>query len=389
MSDANRVGLAYVVESTFGDTPSGPPTLQDLRFVSESLAQITGTVSSNEIRSDRQVTDLIRTGLSAGGDINFELSYGAYDEFLEAALLSAVWTADVNFTPATTVDAASGDNSFNDSASGFSFTANEWIFVSGFVDPANNGWFKLTSATTAKLVVTGGTLVTEAVGPTIDIDQAEKIKAGTTFRSFVIERVYADLSSEFSVFNGMAIDTFSLAIASDQIITGSFGFIGKAAVSPSPSATAGTGSNTAAGTNSVMNGIDDVSVVLEGQSSYPITAFSMSLNNNLRARLQVATLGAISIGVGTIDLTGSIQAYFDSPAVMDKYLANTASSLAIGFLDSAGNRYVIDMPQVKFTSGQRVAGGINTDVIADLNFTAYRHAASDTTLSIHRLATGV
>lgn len=386
MSDANRVGLAYIEETVFGVTPSGPPTLQDLRFVSESLAQITGTVASNEIRSDRQVTDLIRTGLNAGGDINFEMSYGTFDDFLEAALLSAAWTSPVSFGAVTTVDAASADNSFNDSGAGFAFTAFEWIYVTGFSDPANNGWFKIITQTASKLVVSGGTLVTEAVGPSIDIDQGASIKAGTTFRSFAIERVYADLSTTFAILNGMAINTLNLAIAADQIITGSFGFIGK--TEASASATAGDGSNTATTTADVMNGVDNVNAVLEGQVDYPITAFNMALNNNLRERLQVATLGPISIGSGTITITGTIQAYFTTVAAMDKYLGDTATSLAIALRDGAGNNYVIDMPRVKFSRGQRVAGGINTDVIADLDFTAYRGVTDTQSLRIVRSAAG-
>ena len=58
---------------------------------------------------------------------------------------------------------------------------------------------------------------------------------------------------------------------------------------------------------------------------------------------------------------------------MDKYLNQTATSLAVTLIISDA-AYVIEFPSVKFNSGQRVAGGENTDIIADLSWTALKHA---------------
>jgi len=76
--------------------------------------------------------------------------------------------AIVSVGPIATVSAANADNSFNDSASGFgSFIAGQWIKVSGFINDANNSYFKIASVTASKIVVSGGTLVTEVAGPSI------------------------------------------------------------------------------------------------------------------------------------------------------------------------------------------------------------------------------
>ena len=48
---------------------------------------------SNEIRADRNVTDLIRRA-KRGGPINFELSYGTFDAFLESVMFGA-WATNV------------------------------------------------------------------------------------------------------------------------------------------------------------------------------------------------------------------------------------------------------------------------------------------------------
>ena len=65
MSDTNRVAIRIVEESTFGTTPSSP-AFQELRVTSGNVGYTPTTVTSNEMRSDRQVTDLILVGAEAG-----------------------------------------------------------------------------------------------------------------------------------------------------------------------------------------------------------------------------------------------------------------------------------------------------------------------------------
>ena len=79
MADTNRVQLKYIEETTWGTTP-GTPTMTEIRMTSESLSYNIANIVSNEIRSDRQTTDLIQTGAEAAGGFNGELSYGSYDD---------------------------------------------------------------------------------------------------------------------------------------------------------------------------------------------------------------------------------------------------------------------------------------------------------------------
>lgn len=89
---SNRTELRYVAEATFGTTPASP-TLKYLRFKGESLNPNFETVRSEEIRADRNDVDLIKVGSKAAGNIEFELSYGSYDDFLEA-LMCSTWVVD-------------------------------------------------------------------------------------------------------------------------------------------------------------------------------------------------------------------------------------------------------------------------------------------------------
>lgn len=91
MSSANRVALRYVKENTFNVTPA-TPNLKQLRYTSESLNKAISNIVSTEIRPDRTQADLVTVDANAAGDINFELSYGTFDDFIAAALCST-WSA--------------------------------------------------------------------------------------------------------------------------------------------------------------------------------------------------------------------------------------------------------------------------------------------------------
>lgn len=396
MSDANRVGLAYVVESTYGVTPSGPPTLKNLRWVNESLKQRTGSVTSQEVRADRQVSDLVRTELSAGGDISVELSYGAYDELFEYALESdATWTTAVDFTVnSATINitiAASGSNFTLTRASGSWITdglsattsPGKWMRFSAMTLAANNGYAKVVSVTATVLTVSSLAMsaTTQSSG-TVSFRQMAEIKNGVLLKSLAIEKSFQDLSNTFSILNGMCIDTLALDASIGSILKGTIGFLGKKEASAT--ATAGTGTNTAAPTNAVMNTIDNITGIFQGGAAFAITKLTLELKNNLRARQQIGTLGAISIGTGTVAVTGSIEAYFTSQAQLDLYRNWTKTSLAVKLIDSASNAYVIDMPEVILSDGEAVGGGINTDVMAKFTFTAFMDPTELTTLRIAR-----
>ena len=150
---------ALVVEETIG-ADEGPTAAMSIltayksvRFVSEGLEQTTDSVESQELRGDRQVPVTKRTDVSAAGPVNVELSYGTFDDFIEAAL-QGTWSTIVTNTAAT-YTAAIHDNRIIDSGDGIvsdGYLANQWVKISNFTLTANNGIAKIGS------IVTAGTL---------------------------------------------------------------------------------------------------------------------------------------------------------------------------------------------------------------------------------------
>lgn len=94
MSEANRVSIKYVAEVTPGTTPTNSINWKYARFLSQNFNATPKTVVSNEIRSDRMVSDLIVVGQENRGDIGVELSAASYDDWLEAAM-GGTWSTNV------------------------------------------------------------------------------------------------------------------------------------------------------------------------------------------------------------------------------------------------------------------------------------------------------
>jgi hypothetical protein len=387
---ADRVELAYVAESVWGTTPTSP-TLQNLRFTSESLHAETSAEDSKEIRPDRNVSDAIRLNQNASGDIGFEFSYSTYDELLKAALFASAWSSAVtDISSDTGIQAINASNEFRGDDGDFAnYTAGEWVLVSGFTETANNGLFKIESVSSSDpgtadndgIVVSGGTLTDEAAGDSVTITQGSSITNGTTAHSYSFQKKFSDIS-KYAVYTGMQVNSLSLTVAAAAIITGSFSLLGSNETR-SDSAISGA-SNTTATTTPVMNAVDHVTSLLESQSSFEAMQVTIELNNNLRARNIIGLLGAESIGEGICNVTGSIQAYFEDNTLLTKFSDWTSTSIAFLIQDGDNNRYIIDMPTVKLTSGQTVAGGQSSDVMQELNYSAILDSTEQITLRIVR-----
>ena len=93
MADSLRHALGFIAESVYGTTPA-TPAFQLLRNTGCTLAITKDGVLSEEAHSDRQIRELRHGNRQCGGEISGELSYGTYDDLLQA-VLGGTWTSDV------------------------------------------------------------------------------------------------------------------------------------------------------------------------------------------------------------------------------------------------------------------------------------------------------
>ena len=368
MSSSNRIDLAALKEATYGTTPSTGDG-QPIRITSESLAYGIDYASSEEIRSDRARARGVRTAARATGDINFEMSYGQLDDLLLAIAGQTDWPSHtISGVIYSTVAGAAGVQHYLRSGGSFitdGFIAGQWIEVAGFTLAANNGFARVTAVEALKLLVEGPTLTAEAAGDTVSIKGQAIGGNGTTLTSFSIEKSFLDVTQHL-LFRGMVPGSLSLTVATGAIVTGTMGFLGREVVAAAASAMA-RGIRT---TGRVMNAVEGAAFRVAAAVEDSMTSLELNLNANPREVLEIGRLGAREISLGSIAVTGTMEQYFRTRDLYDDLIAATARNLSIHLDDEDGGWYILDLPQVDFTSGSVVAEGLDTDVLARLEWEA-------------------
>lgn len=383
LAQANLVKIKYVAEATPGVTPATAMKL--LNTTGFDLKGDVTTTTSTTIDPSRMTSELVRTAAASQGTVNNEARFGEMDDFVAAALGGA-WSTPVSMS-AITISAANSDNSFNDSASGFS-TANllpgHWIRVGGFVTAANNGLFRVVSVTAAKVVVSGGTLVDEAAGPTVTV-KGSSVRNGVLKPTFSIEQEYSDVA-QFSISRGCVVNTLNLAATSQAIVTANFAVMGRD--TEWGATTFGTGSDIAANTNQIMSAAANVGNVFTDGAVDPNVFFksiTLDTTNNSRNLDAIGSLYPVEINHGQFGATIATQSYFYDRTLLDKYLNGTPVSLSWSFTDDAGNTFVIDAPYCKFSAGGQSGIALSSDVMIDLTATALKSPSLGYMLQVSRI----
>ena len=372
-SDTNRVALSFVEEVTFGTSPTTAQT--SMRYSSESLAGTQGTAQSAEIRSDRQIVDIIKTSGGSAGDINAELHLGgSINTLLKSALQTSGATSE-DATSSLTLDVTSGTGTYDSGATSITsgWAVGEWVKISGCTNAANNGLFKI-----ASIVDNFETSVAGAC----TIAQGAYWDNETTQVSYTIEKDFEDLTNTLAILTGQVIDGFNLSVPQEGVVTCGFTFMGKSMASAT--ATVDASGHVADTTGSILSSLD-VSRFTYNRKEIPLIAFNLSMVNNSRGRKNIGDESNVSVGAGACVATGSFQAYFDDDSIITDiaahYEAGTSASLAIGFTKSSAD-LLIALSAVRLTSATRVAGGQNQDVIMEVGFECFRDATLDNTIRI-------
>lgn len=309
MADGSRHSLRYVAEATPGTTPA-TPAFKPIRHTGTTLALSKEALQSEEIRDDRQIADFRHGARQTGGDISFELSYGSFDDLLEA-VLCGTWTAD-----------------------------------------------------------------TPSVG-------TDELKAGTTRRSFTLERYFADIQSAdkpYHRFTGIEFNTLALAINANAMVTGTLGVLGK---DFSTATAIIAGATYAAPTTT--SPLDSFTGTLNeaGAPIAVITEIQLNLENGLDPRFVVGSKTSIRPSIARSNVSGTITAYFENSLLLDKFVNETESSIEFELPDGAGNVLTFLLPRVKYNGGQPDVQG-EGPITLSMPFQALLDATTQTNIIIRR-----
>lgn len=293
----SQTQLAYVVETTYGQTPVTPST-QLVEYTSFDGGLTPNTLEDPTIKSNRQKSYARRGNVSTEGTLECILAPTNYDAFIEAALLGT-WTADV-------------------------------------------------------------------------------LKVGTTKRSFAIEQGFNDIG-EFRVFNGSTISTMGVSVPVDGLVTASFGFQG-ANTTPFSTTSIDATPTAVAQTEKFFH---ESGIFTEGNVSVGfLSAIEFELDNNLTTNYALGVLGARDVSAGTVSVTGTVTALFESVEFYNKFVQNVDSSIEFTLVGGA-NTMTFLFPRVKYTTGAVPVAG-DGPLTVTMEFEALYDATEDTVLKITR-----
>ncbi|MCH7561861.1 MAG: hypothetical protein IIC67_10950 [Thaumarchaeota archaeon] len=199
----------------------------------------------------------------------------------------------------------------------------------------------------------------------------------TTPQFLTIEDRAEDITV-FRVFTGVAVNTMTITIQPNAIVTGSFDTLGKdMATATSPL----DASITPSSANEPFDSF--TAVLLEGGSGIAIvTALDFTIDNGLGPAFTVGDDTARCLEFGRARVTGNLTVYYEDKVLIDKFLAETVSSLSVALTDGVtGNTYTFLFPRIKYNgAGVPVANEQSRTIT--LPFIALRDVSEATALKV-------
>jgi hypothetical protein len=293
--------------ATFAGGAVGPVMTQ-LRYTGESLNFSIENTKTAEIRPDRTETDTVQTSASGAGDLNFELSYDTFRDFLAAAFCS-VWT------------------------------------------PAGAG--------------------------------VEHLVNGTTLQAYSIQKEFQDMAvPQFHTFKGSCIEGFSIKMEIGKIVEGSFNVMSFGAdVTTTPIANS---TFPAVTQTTPMNAVTNVQNLTIAGVPYAgcISSLGLQIKNNIRAIQCIGSLQARGMKLGTLEVTGDMEFYFNEGSNYENFVEGTEFDVSFDLIDIDGNTYRFEISRAKFESGEVTAGGKNSDVMFSAKYRGLYHVSDNRVIRI-------
>jgi len=209
------------------------------------------------------------------------------------------------------------------------------------------------------------------------------LKVGTTPKFFSVEDYAADID-QARVFTGMSVSTMGISLAPNQMVTTTFGMVGK---DMTMSATEKT-QDAASGAAPFDAYSGDISIGNVGGAAPVaiVTALDFTLNNSYAPTFVIGDDSAPSLEYGRAEVEGTLTAYFEDAALINRFLNETETEIEVSVDDPTGaNTYTFQFPRVKINSADVGVDGPTSRMIS-MSFVALYDATEGTNLKITRPA---
>ncbi|KDE20252.1 hypothetical protein AZ09_08055 [Acetobacter aceti 1023] len=230
----NTSPVDYAQEITYNTPPAG--TYQRLRITGESVAAQDSTTALDEINDLPETAETILTARSTSGSINGMLSYGTYDDFF-AGILGADWTEAFLQTQGTGAGVYVLPNHPNQVNISFvnpdtlvgNIVTGSFVYLDGFNNPENNGYFLVTGVypptgnrTGINLWIANPQGINETATGKVTAKVVD-LTNGALDKTYTLRK---KLAGQWQVFSGLMVNQIQIQLQKGQTPTVQIDFIG-------------------------------------------------------------------------------------------------------------------------------------------------------------------
>ena len=214
------------------------------------------------------------------------------------------------------------------------------------------------------------------------------LKVGTTPKFFSIEDLADDIT-QARVFTGLSVSTMGISLAPNQMVTTTFGMVGKDMTISGTAEVQDAAFPTGNEPFDAYSGDISIGDVGNATTSAIVTSVDFTLNNSYAPTFVIGDDSAPSLEYGRAEVEGTITAYFENQNLIERFLNETESALTVSVDAPTGtNPYTFTFPRIKINSADVGVDGPTSRMVS-MSFVALYDDSDgglDTNLMITRTA---
>jgi len=210
---------------------------------------------------------------------------------------------------------------------------------------------------------------------------AGPITVGTTPKFLTLED-YAEDIDQARLFTGCTVSTMNVSMAPNQMVSATFGMVGKDMTisgTEKTVAVGGVGEPFDAYSGSLL--VAAVDGIGGAAALSTVTSVDFTVTNSFAPTFVVGSDSAPQLEFGRAEIEGTITAYFENLSLVDRFLDETESAIQVTVADPSTNSMTFLFPRVKFNAADIPVDGPTSRVVT-LPFVALYDDAEDTNLKI-------
>ena len=380
-----RTSHYYIQEVDCGVTPTSP-AWTPLRYTSGNMQLSKDSLQSSELDGSREVADLRLGSNQTAGDISVELSYGAYDDLLEAAL-GGTWASGLAIA-AVDVTVLASAKTFTRAAGSYitdGVAVGDVIQFEDLLLGTNANPYLVTAVTATVVTCSQAVGLVDEVSVTTDYSTGDKLEVGSTRRTYSILTHFADADAgagEYHVTRGVEISGYSFDVAVNALVTGTLNTIGR---TYAPDEGLPAGSTFPAAIKTEPYASVDGRIIEAGALLAFVTGLTNTLDNGASAQFEIGSNSTSFIEQGRANSTLSLSTFFENSTLLSKFVNETETSVVL-ILDGTDGALSFSYNRVVYTTGAPDVAGEGS-ITQSLDAQALAGTSGESSLVVQRLAT--